>query len=550
MLLVALSIITNLNAQDLKKDVTVTKAYQPTVQDANKINQMPTFNDTTLVIPNFNYTITPVRLSSAFVPRAVSAAKMAAEPLKNLYGSYLKLGLGTPLSPLAELNVANTRSKENAYGLFLKHHSASGSVELANKTRVDAPYADNEILAYGKHIFKKSVISGDLGFTSNKISFYGYDTNDTNLWKFPKVKEIINAKPKTQTYNNIYISGVLESLVTDSSHLYYKADVGFNSLSADSSTAESQFRLNGKVSKQIEKYYFGCEFNLNNYSFSGKHDTSSNNLFVLKPRIGKSKGEWRFEAGLDLAFGSRANQATFNPFPYATLDFAVVPSVLQAFVGIDGMVVQNSILSISKINPYVVPGLSFENTINRIHLFGGLKGNISQNIQFNSSVSFSSIENQLFFISDTNSLFHTQFKGVYDNIDEVQINGEFDIKASDNLTLSARGKYASFSTTKQAKPWNIPNFEANISAKYNLHDKILANCDIFYVGTRYAVQPKPEKEISLKSFIDFNLGVEYRYTKILSVFLQIRNLTAAKYELWNQYPSYRFQLMAGFTYAL
>ena len=545
-----LSSLGYLNAQDLKKDVTVTKAYQPAIQDANKISQMPTFNDTALVVPNFNYTISPVRLSSAFVPRPVSPAKMAAEPLKNLYGSYLKLGIGNPLSPLAELNISNTRSKENAYGLFLRHYSANGNIKLANGLSVNAPFSDNEVSAYGKHIFKQSVISGDLGFTSNKVSFYGYDTNDTNLWKLPNVIKIFNNKPSTQNYINNHINIALESLVTDSTHLYYKFDGSFNSLSDSYNTTENQFKLNGKVSKIVEKYYLGCEFNFNRYSYYGSKDTSTNSLFVLKPRIGKAKGEWRFEAGLDLAFGSTKQGAPFNAIPYATLDFAVVPSVIQAFVGIDGMVVQNSIASISKINPFIKPGNSFENTINNYRIFGGLKGNISQNIQFNTSVSFSSIDNQIFFVNDTNSANHTQFKAVYDNIEEMRINGEFDIKASDNLTFLAKGKYSSFSMTKQFKPWNMPNFEANISARYNLQNKILAKCDINYEGTRYAKQMNSETPISLKSFIDFNLGLEYRYTKILSVFLQIRNLTAAKYELWNQYPSYRFQIMAGFTYAL
>jgi hypothetical protein len=54
----------------------------------------------------------------------------------------------------------------------------------------------------------------------------------------------------------------------------------------------------------------------------------------------------------------------------------------------------------------------------------------------------------------------------------------------------------------------------------------------------------------MNPFFDFNLGIEYHYTKILSLFLQFKNLTASRYLIWNQYPAYRFQVMAGLTYAL
>ena len=50
--------------------------------------------------------------------------------------------------------------------------------------------------------------------------------------------------------------------------------------------------------------------------------------------------------------------------------------------------------------------------------------------------------------------------------------------------------------------------------------------------------------------IDANLGLEYRYSKLLSFWARFNNLAAQKYYLYNNYPSYRFRVMLGFTYAL
>ncbi|MCK7536842.1 MAG: hypothetical protein MZV63_40745 [Marinilabiliales bacterium] len=49
----------------------------------------------------------------------------------------------------------------------------------------------------------------------------------------------------------------------------------------------------------------------------------------------------------------------------------------------------------------------------------------------------------------------------------------------------------------------------------------------------------------LESVIDINLGVEYRYSKSLSGFVQINNLLSENYYTWNFYPTYGFNLMGG-----
>ena len=53
----------------------------------------------------------------------------------------------------------------------------------------------------------------------------------------------------------------------------------------------------------------------------------------------------------------------------------------------------------------------------------------------------------------------------------------------------------------------------------------------------------------LYGFVDWNLGFEYRYTKILSAFLNFNNIEGERYFRWNNYPSQRFSFMGGITYA-
>ena len=53
----------------------------------------------------------------------------------------------------------------------------------------------------------------------------------------------------------------------------------------------------------------------------------------------------------------------------------------------------------------------------------------------------------------------------------------------------------------------------------------------------------------LDGYLDLHLGVEYRYTKRLSLFVDMSNLSASKYERWYRYPVQRGLLIGGATYS-
>jgi len=74
------------------------------------------------------------------------------------------------------------------------------------------------------------------------------------------------------------------------------------------------------------------------------------------------------------------------------------------------------------------------------------------------------------------------------------------------------------------------------------------------IGDRYAkvwnTTTSSIEAKKLNSIIDANLGFEYRYSKILSAFINLNNITGSRYYIWNNYPSYKFNILAGITYAL
>ena len=62
-------------------------------------------------------------------------------------------------------------------------------------------------------------------------------------------------------------------------------------------------------------------------------------------------------------------------------------------------------------------------------------------------------------------------------------------------------------------------------------------------GSNYVMKP-----IHLKSVGDINLGAEYRYSKMLSFFVNFNNIANMRYYRWEKYPSQRFNFMVGLTF--
>ena len=148
--------------QDISKEIIVVKPYQPSLSDAFKINVLPAVSDSLEISPDFSYAIHPKKYETGFDIKPIKAASIVAQPLSKLTKSYLKLGFGNYITPLAELNVSSLRAKEHSLGVYLKHNSINGKFRLDKNTKINPGYNDNAVKIYGKKIYRNSSLSGNI----------------------------------------------------------------------------------------------------------------------------------------------------------------------------------------------------------------------------------------------------------------------------------------------------------------------------------------------------------------------------------------------------
>ncbi len=527
-----------LNGQELNKRIDVYSAYKPSLSDVYKIDIMPLLSDTFKRVMPQEYKITPRKIKGGgFELRPIKPAKLVAEPLTELYKSHLKLGIGNYWTPFMEFNSTSLRSRKYAYGLYLKHHSSQGKVKLGNEEKVFSGFSDNKIRLNGEKFFETAILSGRAGFSRDKVSLYGCNTSfDT----------VLDKKDIGQHFMAVDLGTNFKSTYTDSTHLNYNVDIDFLHFRDHENNYINKGKVTGKFDKKISNPILGLETSLWYLNRSDIFNNRSNFIFMFKPWVELSGEEWHFMAGLNFATDSRLHYYPNLLFKFKAADDYFIP-----YLGISGYLEINDYQNIALENPFMNLGIEASNTSHQSIVFLGFNSYPGKKMSFHAKGSFSDISNMYFFVNDYIGTLGNTFNIVTDDVKLIRLLGEAAYKHSERLNFFLKGNYYKYTMTYQDHPWHKPNFDVTFSAHYNLRNKIYVNADLFAVGKRYY---KPfSTAISgqiLPAYADMNLGIEYRYTKILSAFLRLNNITSTSYQHWHQYPAQRFNLLVGITYAL
>jgi len=527
--------------EELEKTVQVVKPYDPSVSDAFKISRLPKINDTVKVVPTFEYSLQSRPMNVGYEILPIAPAKMVGEPLTKLYGNYLKLGLGTKYHPELELYVNKKRSKAYQYGGYLKHVGSYAKVNLTDDVRQYAGFGESKLGVFGKRFFETSVLEADLSLMRKINHFYGYDT---------QVDTSFNDADIRQKFFGTKLSADWYSTHVDSAHLNYNVNFDYRYFQDDFSHNENMLRIAGDFEKYFKSEMAGLDFSFYTNSPSSKLDSSANKVFTIHPWVGKFGKEWRVQAGIDLAVDSYDGKTKTYVYPKGRIEYDIVNHIIIPYAGVDGGLKINNYYATIHQNPFVMPGTAIRNEDNKVILYAGLKGNFSSTTYYNIRFEHAVIDNMAFFVNAYTStqLAGNQFEIVYDEVERRTVFGELSVTPSERFTLQANGALFFYNTTNIEKPWHKEKMQLRIAGVYDLRDKILVRSELMMRGKRDVLDSNGDA-LELSADLSMNLGVEYRYSKILSGYLQFNNLFASENYLWQYYRTFGFNVVAGITYS-
>ena len=551
----------------LKREVTLYNPYKPSLPESKKKSFLPDMNDTSKVRPDFHYEINTTPFLPEYTISPIKAASLLPDPLPKLYKSYVNIGLGNYITPLAEVSITNERSKKSSIGFYGRHFSTNGKVELDNGKKVFAGYMDNDVSLFGRKFFRKSLFKSSFDF-SQKIRYaYGYSPFSPMLIDLSPPKRDLRMR-----YNNLGAKASLSSLTLDSTSFSYDFDVYYNFFYNTKNIFQHSAGITGMMAKSYEGFYVGSGISYDYYRLSDFLYSDPKYIFSISPFIKKSAEQWSFKLGIQALLDKNETvTAKLHVYPDINFSFNMVPKYIRFFAGLSGKLEKNEPTKIISENPFLLGNGSLfklPNTNHKLIVFTGLKGNTGIGGNYMVSASYSLIDKMLFYSSIVfpDSIFTpdrgSYFSALTDDVELFNIHGEMSGAINEKLSFNGMVNLNKYTLSNYDYAWNKPGWDGKLGLKYNLRDKIIAGMDISVQGMRRliingenisaTVLPlnNPAEIIKMPAYFNLNLSAEYRYSKILSIWTKLNNISYNRYYEWAYYPSQNFLFMLGFTYSL
>ena len=536
------------------EDVIIIETYKPVISDAFKIQENPKIPDSTDVEKySTTYQVNPVLYGTKFPVEPIKPAKMIGEPLTKFYKSYAKLGFGNKTTPLAEFYYSNLRSTSQSIGFYFNHFSSSGKI----KKYAFPGFSNNDAGIYAKKFYKYHTLTANVDYKRDVVHYYGFEPS-----KFPYIYDVNNKDSIKQRLMDIGGQLKFFSTYVDSTKLNHYFDLKYHNASDLYDAVEDNIVFNALLNKNvkflgksIKNQNLSLKTKVDFYNDKNKIDTAGSAVISFMPQFSASYDIIRFNLGFNTSIAACDSSDIFF-YPVANINFNLVDNIFILYAGIDGGLEKNNLVNLFSENPFIntkTLNLQYSNTKSRF--YAGFRGSISSYLSFNANIAKSKIDNLPLFVNDSSLNLFNKFNVIYDNAGITNLHTEITYQKSEKLKIMLTSNYYEYKMNVEKRAWHKPGMNVQLSVNYNLRNKIILKTEVFALN---GVDAKcynttgqvPEILIKqLKGTVDFNLGLEYRYSKILSGFINFNNIGVINYQKWYNYPTYSFTALAGITYS-
>ncbi|MCT1525246.1 TonB-dependent receptor [Sphingobacterium hotanense] len=534
----------------------IVRDYRPILADAVKIRRSPDMANKREYMPKLNYGNVPDKKLD--INTGLSELKIMETPFSRIVdhsSNYVKLGVGNLGTILGEAYFAVEDYEDIRFGGFVKHLNQKGNLD-------DQKFSRQEVGVFGRRIFPMFTVNGLIGYNGFGTRFYGIPMDVDN-------KEL-NPTREAQRFNDIYFSGELTSNFDPANE-----DALSYSVKADAYTYKDKFdgkensiALSGYLNKRLRTFNIGANVALDFNSIGGVDtpDGNLNNSLVNANPYIKFKGDnYNITLGANIVseFG---DSSRFNIFPVAEIDFSLVPGYFYIFGGVKGGVEKGSFRSFTKTNPYLGLTPNIMNTVERMNIYGGIKGNAGATFGYKVKAFYRQIEGLPMFVNNVDRPF--QFDLVYDGdgdkaLKHVGIEGEINVRLSELVNLGGRLNIDNYTTVSQEEAWHLPKMRLAANARFNISEKLYIDAEALFHGnatareytyttdeTTNVTSPSDTySKTSIPSFFDLSAGVEYKATKQLGIFVKANNMFNTEYSRYLYYPKLGFNILGGINFS-
>lgn len=553
----------------INNTVVVTRDYNPTIDDAEKISLSPEEKAQSLIQPPIRYIITP----SMFQPEK-ETEEIKPEPVsvdlvsQQLNQNYVNIGVGTRSSIYNEVFYNAYQSETHNLNLYGFHNSSFGHIKLENDDKVFAPYMNtNAIIAYENRT-KRAILSSNFQFKNQGFKYYGLDSISTNATYRSDDGTAVNGKKIKPTANQNYTNYAFNiGLRSQNNYAYefrYKTKIDFYSHNNRQDLFEYKTGMVFDMSTPAGNNNFGLKLKSDYYFYRADDNFFFNRTFrptdvlsiKIQPNYLIKKEHWHLLFGVNVAtVQSGEDHSDFVVSPEIDASLNIIEDLFSVYAKLSGDHTYISFKEASERNPFIAHNVLLEPVKIPFTSKIGLNGYIYPDLFFNLNFGFDLFQNRAFY---TNEVYNTwffsdpthsnRFIADYHDGSKFYVNSHILYQGFKNTEFGINFDYNSFNLKDNAIALHEPKFlvgtfMAHTFERYDLTLKAAYQYRSMQMASENLSDTKEIPEIH-----DINLEVRLEHSSRLSSFIKIHNLLNRQNYILNGYPMQGILGMVGVKY--
>ncbi|KQB99062.1 hypothetical protein [Pedobacter sp. Hv1] len=544
-----------LKAQEVKppektvsEEIEVIRPYKPVLAEAFKLRRSPDLDNLKTYRARFNYALLDRKLELNSDIQKLQAQQLADERAIELINNYVKGGVGSLGTLLAEGYVNIGKDEALQAGAFFRHFGQQGKLNKQNENR-------QQLSVFGRSIGDKANLSGRLNYERHGLFFYGID----------ETRPTLNPNPERQVLNFFELEGeVVNKYNSDENAFSYAAKVNAYMFNDKYDAKEQTITLTGYLNKRINNFNLGLAASTELGNSKDLNTKVSNNVLRLNPYIKLQANGVKITAGLNFVqeFGTTS---TTRFFPAVTADFTLIPDFLQVFGEVKGDVNRNTLKSFTDENPFLNSNIAIKNSIEKLSISAGIKGNGGPGFGYKARFYSKKITDMPLFVNNYTNF--NKFDVIYDfgNMKLLGLEGEISVQVSDDLKWTGKLNIEDYKPASEQHSYFKPQLRVSSNFLFNFNKKLTFNANVAIqddskakiytanpmVGGIYTMvySPAIENVVNLKGFVDLGLGADYKINKQFSAFVKTTNILNTNYSKYLYYRVNGISVFGGLSYS-
>jgi outer membrane cobalamin receptor len=304
-------------------------------------------------------------------------------------------------------------------------------------------------------------------------------------------------------------------------------------------------KLNWKVTDKFGADIFST-LTFSNSTFTGLQQ--SRFFLDVTPTVTFKADKLTAQGGIKVnSFTGTTNK--FAAYPVLKAKYQVLPEKLSVTAGLGGEMRYLKYYDLIEQNRYLNRTPDIRPSRDAIHIYAGVDGQLAKYFSYSARFYTKQVKDQLIYFNPENAAY---FQMLYDSSFQ-QTGAELSLifNKNDKVRAGIKGDFRAFKTNQVAANFGIPGTKVDIWGSYNFANKVWVATEIYVFGPRTMSMTSDSIPVAIEQGIvaDVNLSAEYRFSKRLSVFLELNNLLDNRWQRWYNYQERPFDIKGGLTFS-